>query len=159
MINTFQQLVHAFINSLSLLAMIVLFFWVYQNFASVAFMFSTLTFTFFHHHYVIFMLSWLKHLLFSPSFISRFYVSSLSWVSLSCFWLSPSLYFILISVIFVLSWLWNLLFPPSFAYHKCCLHFSLYILNIIFWHGKCHLSSKLEFWLVSRGKFGVDESY
>lgn len=89
----------------------------------------------------------------------HFCLPMLSWMSFSCFWLSILLAFTLISVIFMLYFLSHVLLSLSFAYRKCRLHFSIPITYVVFWHGKCLLSCTLEFLFVSKGKFGVYESF
>lgn len=79
----------------------------------------------------------------------HFCMTLLSRMLLSRFKLLPSLDIIIISVVFMLSWLCNF-FSPSFAYCKCHSHFSLYIVNVVFWHGKWRLSCKAEFGLFQR---------
>lgn len=74
-----------------------------------------------------------------------FCAPSLSQESLSCFWLLYSPYLILISFIFMFYWICHVLFSLSFAYRQFRSHFSLYLENVVFWHGNCRLSFKWSF--------------
>lgn len=53
----------------------------------------------------------------------------------------------------------NVFLSPSFAYCKCHSHLYCHIASVVFWHGNCRSSCKVEFWFVSRGNICDNELF